>query len=129
VSDSPQRESVSTTRAANRKHGCYGLDTLGGIQVGDQKAPLVRANQSDFGWRLVTLIAPQPFWHIGAGVPDAKPKTEHDLALCHVRSGCCGQADLRRRRARGEADNGTDDAIVVDDYGSEAVQLSGIGKQ
>jgi hypothetical protein len=106
------------------------LPEAGTIQVGDQKAPLrfARARETS-GGRLVTIIASEPLWHIGAGIPDAKPKAGYDLAFATFEVDAMGKGNAGDLALAAKLKTGTDDAIVVDDYGSEAVQLSGIEKK
>jgi len=123
--------------AALKSRGSSALKTAldampqaGTIQVGDQKAPLRFARTRETsGGRLVTVIASEPLWHLGAGIPDAKPKTGYDLAFATFEVDAAGKGTSGDLALAAKLKTGTDDAIVVDDYGSEAVRLSGIGKK
>lgn len=102
----------------------------GTIQVGDQKAPLRFARAVDTsGGRLVTVVTSQPILHIGAGAPDAKPKAGYDLAFATFEVDSSGKGNAGDLAPAAKLKVDANDAIVVDDYGTEAVRLSGIAKK
>jgi hypothetical protein len=106
------------------------MPEAGTIQIGDQKAPLRFAGvRTTGGGRLVTVVAAEPILHIGAGVPDAKPKTGYDLAFATFEVDAAGKGNAGDLAPAATLKVGTGDAIVVDDYGTEAVRLSGIAKK
>jgi hypothetical protein len=116
--------------SAALKKALAAMPESGTIQVGDQKTGLRFARAIDTaGGRLVTVVASQPILHIGAGVPDAKPKAEYDLAFATFEVDSSGKGTAGDLAPAAKLKVGTNDAIVVDDYGTEAVRLSGIAKK
>jgi len=106
------------------------MPEAGTIEVGGQKAPLRFARPlTTGGGRLITVVASEPILHLGAGVPDAKPKAGYDLAFATFEVDTSGKGNTGDLAPAAKLKIGTGDAIVVDDYGTEAVRLSGIAKK
>ncbi len=116
--------------SAALKKALDAMPEAGTIQVGDQNAALRFARAIDTaGGRLVTVVASQPILHVGAGVPTAKPKAEYDLAFATFEVDSSGKGTAGDLAPAAKLKVDANDAIVVDDYGTEAVRLSGIAKK
>ena len=121
---------LKSGESAAIKKALDAMPESGTLQVGDHKAPLRFARAVDTaGGRLVTVVASQPILHIGAGVPDAKPKAGYDLAFATFEVDASGKGNAGDLAPAAKLKVGANDAIVVDDYGTEAVRLSGIAKK
>jgi hypothetical protein len=112
------------------KKALDGMPETGVLQVGDQKTPLRFARSlGTGGGRLVTLVASQPVLHLGAGVPEAKPKAGYDLAFVTFEVDAGGKGTAGDLAPAAKLKLGANDALVVEDYGAEAVRLSAIAKK
>ena len=104
------------------------MPEIGTIELGGRTTSVRFARSLDTagGGRLVTIVASQPILHLGAGVPEAKPKTGHPFAFATFEVDATGKGtagDLAPAATLRIAENG---ALVVDDYGTEAVRLTAI---
>jgi len=105
-------------------------DDAGSIQLGGrQPIPIKYAysRPSETG-RLITLVAVEPLYFIGAGAPDAKSKIGHDLAvvLLDLDASGLGHGELApAATVRVDAQQ----AIVTEDYGAEVVRLSKVARR
>jgi len=105
-------------------------DDAGSIQLGGrQPIPIKYAysRPSETG-RLITLVAVEPLYFIGAGAPDAKSKIGHDLAvvLLDLDASGLGHGELApAATVRVDAHQ----AIVTEDYGAEVVRLSKVARR
>ena len=103
------------------------MPETGTIQVGGRTTPLHFARSMDTGGgKLVTLVATQPIAYLGAGVPEQKPKTGYDFAFATFEVGAGGKGTVGDLAPAAKLKVGTGDAVVVDDYGAEAVRLTNI---
>ena len=77
------------------------------------------------GGRLITVVAPTPILHVGAGVPDAQPKAGFDLALAalDVKTAGAGSGELAPAATVKVNDAG---ALQTQDYGAETIRLTNI---
>lgn len=75
--------------------------------------------------RLVTVVTSQPLYHLGGGLPDAKPKAGYDVAvaLLVLEADGTGHGELSPAAKVKIDDAG---AISVDDYGDAHIWLKGI---
>ena len=99
---------------------------IGYIDVGKKRTPLKYAYQRPMsGGRLITVIASEPIAHLGAGLPDAKPKAGFDLALAalDVKDAGAGTGELAPAATIKVSDTG---ALQTQDYGAEAVHLTNV---
>jgi len=94
---------------------------VGYVQMGDRKTVIkyarVRADK-----RLV-LGTDHPIFFVGAGAPDAKPKTGYDVAVIELDLDAAGNGKgtiAAAARVRPAPDGG----VVLDDYAAEPVRLS-----
>ena len=78
--------------------------------------------------RLVTLVTARPVLFVGAGLPDAKPKTGHDLAiaLLMLDGKDTGVGEIALAANVKVTESG---ALQTDDYGRETVRLTKIAKK
>ena len=75
--------------------------------------------------RLVTVVTAKPIYHLGGGLPDAKPKKGYDLAvaLLVLEADGTGHGELSPAAKVKMDDAG---ATSVDDYGDAHIWLKGI---
>jgi len=75
--------------------------------------------------RLVTVVTAKPLYHLGGGLPDAKPKAGYDVAvaLLVLEADGTGHGELSPAAKVKIDDSG---AISVDDYGDAHIWLKGI---
>jgi hypothetical protein len=102
------------------------MGDVGYIEVGERRTPVKYAHvRPTSGGRLITVIAPTPIAHLGAGLPEAKPKAGFDLALAilEVNASGAGSGELAPAATIKLDDKG---AIQTQDYGAEAVRLTSV---
>jgi hypothetical protein len=102
------------------------MGDAGYIEVGERRTPLKYAYARPMsGGRLITVIAAAPIVHLGAGLPDAKPKTGFDLALAllDVKDAGSGTGELVPAATVKVNETG---AIQTQDYGAETVRLTNV---
>ncbi len=130
----PESE-VSTLTSAFSKGGAAalrkaltGVSPTGSIRVGNGEPTPARVSLervTDKG-RLLTIVTDRPILHLGAGLPGAKARQGYDFAVVDLEVDATGQgtgtlspaAKLRL----------ADGSLVVEDYGAEALTLSGVKK-
>jgi hypothetical protein len=98
----------------------------GYIEVGERRTPLKYAYARPLsGGRLITVIAPAPIVHLGAGLPDAQPKAGFDLAVAilDVKDAGGGSGELAPAATIKVDETG---AIQTQDYGAETVRLTNV---
>ena len=99
---------------------------IGYIDVGKKRTPLKYVYQRPMsGGRLITVIASEPIAHLGAGLPEAKPKAGFDLALAvlDLKDAGAGSGELAPAATIKVSDTG---ALQTQDYGAEAVHLTNV---
>jgi hypothetical protein len=101
-----------------------GVAPTGSVKIGGGKATPTRVTverATDKG-RLLTIVADQPILFLGAGVPEAKPKTGYDFAVIDLEVDAKGGGSgTMAPAAKVTVKNG---AFVVEDYGGEVVRLT-----
>jgi hypothetical protein len=93
------------------------------VRVGNGKPTQTRLTverTTDKG-RLLTIVADQPILFLGAGLPDSKPKAGYDFAVIDIEVDAKGSGTGTFAPAATVKVNAG--AVVVADYGSEAVRL------
>jgi hypothetical protein len=98
----------------------------GVIQLGELKATIKFAGSRPTGsGRLVTVVAAEPMLFIGAGVPQATPRTGFDMtmAMLDLKEGEPGLGELVPAAKVGIDDGG---ALIVEDYGPSVVWLKNL---
>ena len=126
-----------TTALAALKKGDAALKTAlaampatGTIQVGGRSTPLHFARTLDTGGgTLVTVLAAQPIVYLGAGVPEQKAKTGYEFAFATFEVDAKGKGTAGDLAPAAKVKLGPGDAVVVDDYGVEAVRLTAISSK
>jgi hypothetical protein len=106
-----------------------GVKPTGSIRLGNGAATPTRVTlerPTDKG-RLLTIVTDRPILFLGAGVPGAKPKQGYEFAIAdlEVDSGGSGTGSL----APAAKITVKGDAFVVEDYGSERVELKDVAKK
>ena len=100
------------------------MEDVGYIEVGERRSPLKYAYARAAGsGRLITVISPTPIAHLGAGLPDAKPKAGFDLALALLDLPSSGSGTGELAPAAKVKVTGAG-AIETEDYGAEVVRLT-----
>ena len=102
------------------------MPDAGYIEVGQQRTPIKYAYARPMGGgRLITVIAPAPIVHLGAGLPDAQPKAGFDLALAvlEVKESGAGSGELAPAATAKLNDTG---GIQTQDYGVDVVRLTNV---
>jgi hypothetical protein len=96
----------------------------GTIQVGERKATLrfARALQSG-GGRIITAIAAEPLLHLGAGMPDAKPRAGYDFAVALFEANAANKVTSGDFAPAAKLALDANGAFMVQDYGAEVVRL------
>lgn len=113
--------------AALRK-ALVGVPPTGSVTLGSTAPTPLRLaleRRTDKG-RLLTLVADKPILALGAGLPDAKPKTDHDFAVVDIEVDASGNGSGTFAPAAKIGLN--KGAFVVSDYSSELVRLTGVKK-
>ena len=100
------------------------MPDAGYIEVGGRKTTLKYAFVRPMaGGRLITVVAPTPIVHLGAGLPDAPSKAGFDLALALLQVKAEGEGDGELVPA-GTVKINENGAIQTQDYASEIVRLN-----
>lgn len=107
-----------------------GLPAVGTLQVGEVKAPLHFARALPVsGGKVVTVVAPQPVYFVGAGAPGAKAKAGYDVAVALFQVDAAGKGETGDFAPAAKVKVDDRGAIVTEDYGAEAVRLAGIARK
>jgi hypothetical protein len=117
-----------TGGAAALRKALEGVPPTGSITLGSGKPTPTRLTlerRTDKG-RLLTIVADRPIVALGAGLPDAKPKADHDFAVVDIEVDNSGSGSGTFAPAAKISLN--KDAFVVSDYSSELVRLIGVKK-
>ena len=112
------------------KSALDGMPATGTIQVGGRSTPLHYARTLSTGsGMLVTVVATQPIAFLGAGMPEQKPKTGYQYAFATFEVDGSGKGVAGDLAPAAKLKLGPGDAVVVDDYGVEAVRLTAISSK
>jgi hypothetical protein len=104
------------------------MPDAGYIRVGDRETPLKYAySRSTGSGRLVTVAAAQPILYVGE--TEAKSKAGFDVALATFEVDAAGKGTMGDLAPAATVKVDPNNAIVVQDYGAEAVRLTGIAKK
>lgn len=104
------------------------MNAMGTLEVGGHKTPIKYAYTRPTGsGRLVTVVTAEPVVHLGAGLPDAKPRAGYDLAvvLLVLDAGGAGDGEFAPAAQLKVNESG---ALVIADYGADKVWLKGVAK-
>ena len=106
------------------------MPSTGTIQVGGRSTPLHYARTLDTGGgKLVTVVATQPIAFLGAGMPEQKPKAGYEFAFATFEVDAKGKGAAGDLAPAAKLKLGPGDAVVIDDYGVEAVRLTAISSK
>jgi hypothetical protein len=114
--------------AAALRKALVGVPPTGTVQLGGGAATPTRLTierPTDKG-RLLTIVADQPIFFLGAGVPGAKPKEGYDFAVVDIEVDAKGNGSGQIAPAAKVTLK--QDVFVVDDYGAELVRLTAVKK-
>jgi hypothetical protein len=114
--------------AAALRKALVGVPPTGSVTLGSGKPTPTRLTlerRTDKG-RLLTIVADQPVLTLGAGLPDAKPKPDHDFAVVDIEVDDKGTGSGTFAPAAKITLN--QGAFVVTDFSSELVRLTGVRK-
>jgi hypothetical protein len=101
---------------------------LGTLEVAGHKFPIRYAYpRATSGGRVVTVVVAEPIKHLGADLPQAKPKAGYDLAvaLLVLDSSDAGVGEFAPAAQISVNDVG---AVVLSDYGSDKVWLKNVAR-
>jgi hypothetical protein len=105
-----------------------GVKATGSVRLGNGSTTATRLTLervTDKG-RLLTIVVDQPLLFLGAGAPDAKPKSGYDFAILDLEVDGTGRGSGTLAPAAKVTLR--DDVFVVEDYSSELVQLTNVKK-
>jgi hypothetical protein len=111
--------------AAGLRKALQGVKPTGSIQLGAGPATPTRLaveRQTDKG-RLITMVSDTPILHLGAGLPDAKPKEGFDFAVLDLELGSGGGSGMLTPAAKVTVKGG---AFVVEGYSTEPLHLTAV---
>jgi hypothetical protein len=115
--------------AAALRKALVGVPPTGSIQLGGGTPATARLSMeraTDKG-RLLTLVCDKPILFLGASLPTAKPKEGFDFAVLDIEVDAAGKGSgTLAPAAKVTVKQG---AFVVEDYGSERVQISDVQKK
>jgi hypothetical protein len=121
-------EAFRTGGAAALRKALVGVPPTGSVKLGTGAATPTRLTierRTDKG-RLITIVADKPILALGAGLPDAKPKTDYDFAVVDLEVDDSGNgAGQFAPAAKISVNKG---AFVVSDYSSELIRLTDVKK-
>jgi hypothetical protein len=105
------------------------MKTAGTITLGAQRydAKYAYAQTSSEG-RLITIVTASPIFFVGAGLPSAKPKAQHDFGVATIEVNDKGVGKGTVTPAANVRVSGSG-AIVVEDYSVELVTLQDVKKK
>ena len=130
----PQSEADKFTAAfktggvAGLRKALAGVAPTGSVQLGGGAATPTRLTleRTTGNGRLLTIVTDKPILFLGAGLPESKPREGYDFAVIDIEVDDKGSGSGTLAPAAKVALN--QGAFVVQDYGSEAVQLTGVRK-
>jgi hypothetical protein len=115
--------------AAALRKALVGVPPTGSVQLAAGTATPARITierPTDKG-RLLTIVCDKPMLFLGAGVPGAKAKEGYDFAVLDIEVDAKGSGS--GTLAPAAKITVKDGAFVVDDYGSERLQVTGVSKK
>ena len=104
------------------------MGDAGTIEVGQRPTPIKYAYARSTGsGRIVTVVTAEPILFLGAGLPDAKPKTGYDvaIALLVLDANGAGHGELAPAAKVKANESG---AVVIAEYGAAKVWLNDVAK-
>ena len=107
------------------------LPDAGTLQLGRFKTAIRFARSLPVaGGKVVTLVTAQPVYYVGAGLPEAKPaeKEGYGVAVAIFQVDAAGNGDAGDLAPAAKVKLDDKSGFVVEDYGAEAVRLTGIAR-
>jgi hypothetical protein len=107
------------------------MPDVGSLQLGKTKTPVRFARSLPVaGGKVVTLVTAQPVFFVGAGLPGSKPveKAGYDVGVVIFQVDAAGKGDTGDLAPAAKVKLDDKSGFVVEDYGAEAVRLTGITK-
>ena len=104
------------------------MGNAGTIEVGQRSTPIKYAFARSTGaGRIITVVTAEPILHLGAGLPNAKPRAGYDVAvaLLVLDANDAGHGELAPAAKVKTNESG---AVVIDDYGAAKVWLKDVAK-
>jgi hypothetical protein len=133
TSDADREKAVAALKSgglAALKTALEKAPQTGTIRIGERQTPLHFARALDTGaGKVITVIAPQPLLHLGAGMPEAKPREGYDFAVALFEVNAAGQGNAGELAPAAKLAVKADGSFTIDDYGAEAVRFAGITKK
>ena len=117
-----------TGGAAALRKALVGVKPTGSVKLAAGKPTPTRITlerTTDKG-RLLTVVCDKPILFLGAGIPGAKPKAGYDFAIVDIEVDANGNGSGTLAPAAKVTVK--DGAFVVEDYGSERIQLTDVKK-
>jgi hypothetical protein len=106
------------------------LPEAGTMQVGGKKTPLRYARTLPVaGGAVVSAATSEPMHYMGAGAPDAKPTAGYGVAVAIFQVDAAGKGNAGDFSPAAKVKMDDKGTIVIEDYGKETVQLSGISRK
>ena len=103
-----------------------GMKDSGYLELGQRRTPIKYAYARSTGsGRLITVVTAQPILFLGAGLPEAKPKSGYDFAVAILDLDASGKGEGELAPAAKVKMNESG-AVVIDDYGAEKVWLKSV---
>jgi hypothetical protein len=104
------------------------MEDAGTIEVGDRKTAIKYAGTRPTGsGRIVTVVTAEPILFLGAGMPEAKPKAGHDVAVALLILDASGGGHGELAPAATVRTNKSG-ALMIDDYGAAKIWLKDVAK-
>ena len=108
------------------------MPDAGTLQLGQIKTPIRFARSLPVaGGRVVTLVTAQPVYYVGAGMPGATnpaDKAGYSVAVVIFQVDAEGKGEAGDLAPAAKVKLDDKSGFVVEDYGAEAVRLTGIAK-
>ena len=122
-------KALKTTGQEGLKKRLESMKDIGWIDAASKKTPIRYASSNSTGdGRVLTVVTAEPIVHIGADLPDAKPREGYDLAIGILVLDAAGKGHGECAPA-GKIKLQANDAIAIEDYGGATVWLQGITKK
>jgi hypothetical protein len=124
------RAAVKSGAAGAVQKQVASLPAAGTLQVGQTKTPIHFARTLPVGGgKVVTVATSQPVFYVGAGAPSAKAKAGYDVAVVILQVDGAGKGDVGDFAPAAKVRFDDKGALVIEDYGAEAVRLTGIARK
>jgi hypothetical protein len=124
------KATLKTGGTSELKKQLAAMPAAGMLQIGNIKAPLHFARALPVGdGKVVTLATSQPVFYVGAGMADPAPKAGYDVAVVIFQVDGQGKGDTGDLAPAAKVKIDERGALIVEDYGAEAVRLTGIAKK